>query len=149
MIHYTVLSRGARRFLLCAVMLAGALMLATSCGDDDEPKELTINYYMDVEERFLINGTSDLINRYFSPVDMMEEAIRNVYPKPDIQGNDEAVIAACDEKYQEFYSMYSGREDHLTCTMHLMRARMEGKIVKHSEMLKTYVIDVNPVTPEE
>ena len=148
MIHFTVLSRGARRFLLCAVMLAGALMLATSCGDD-EPKEMTINYYMDVEERFLINSTSDLINRYYNPVDLMEEAIRSVYPKPDTQGNDEAVIAACDKSYQNYYDMYTGREDHLTCTMHLIRAKMEGKIVKHSEMLKTYVVDVNPEIVEE
>lgn len=148
MIHYNVFSHGARRFLLCAVMMASALLLATSCGDD-EPKDMSINYYINVEEEFLINGSKDLINRYYNPRDMMLEVIHAAYPVADTKGNDEAVIAACDELYHRYYEMYTGREDHLTCKLHLMRGRFEGTIVKQSETLRTYVFDVNPYDIEE
>ena len=120
----------------------------TSCGDD-EPSATVIDYYVEVEEEFLINSSTDLIDRYYNPRDMMREVIRAAYPKPDIQGNDQAVIDACDELYYRYYSMYSGREDHLTCKLHLVRARMEGTIVRQSERLRTYVFDVNPAAIEE
>ena len=147
MMHYKEFSRGARHFLLCSILALGAMVM-TSCGDD-EPSATVIDYYVEVEEEFLINSSSDLIDRYYNPRDMMREVIRAAYPKPDIQGNDQAVIDACDELYYRYYSMYSGREDHLTCKLHLVRARMEGKIVRQSERLRTYVFDVNPAEIEE
>ncbi len=135
--------------MLCALMAVGAMLTATSCGDD-EPAATVINYYVDVEERFLINGNSDLNDRYYNPRDLMEEVIHTTYPTPDAQGNDQAVIAACDELYQRYLSMYQGREDHLTCIMHLTRVKLEGTIVRQSERLRTYVIDINPVDqPQE
>ena len=147
--HYKELSRGARHFLLCTILAVGAMIL-TSCGDD-EPTAKVIDYYIEVEEEFLINSSTDLPDRYYSPIDMMRDAIRATYPEPNAQGNDEAVIAACDEVYQEYYRIYgSGHyEDHLTCKLHLVRAKMEGKIVRQSEQIRTYVFDVNPTEVEE
>lgn len=149
MMHYKEFSRGARHFLLCTILALGAMVM-TSCGDD-EPSATVIDYYVEVEEEFLINSSSDLIDRYYNPRDMMREAIRATYPEPNAQGNDEAVISACEEVYQSYYRMYgSGQyEDHLTCKLHLVRARMEGKIVRQSERLRTYVFDVNPAEIEE
>lgn len=141
---------GAWRFLLCSFMVVAAMLTFTSCGDD-EPTANVIDYYIEVEEEFLINSSSDLIDRYYNPINMMREAIRTTYPEPNAQGNDEAVIAACEEVYQSYYRIYgSGQyEDHLTCTMHLVRAKLEGKIVRQSERIRTYVIDVNPAEIEE
>ena len=134
--------------LLCLIMAVGAMLTTTSCGDD-EPKANVIDYYIEVEEEFLINSSTDLIDRYYNPRDMMRETIRSVYPEPDNQGKDDAVIAACDELYQRYYDMYSGREDNLTCTLHLVRARLEGTIVRQSERIRTYVFDVNPLPESE
>ena len=136
--------------MLCSIMAVAAMLTTTSCGDD-EPTANVIDYYIEVEEEFLINSSSDLIDRYYSPIDLMREAIRATYPEPNAQGNDEAVIAACEEVYQAYYRVYgSGQyEDHLTCTMHLVRAQLEGKIVRQSERIRTYVIDVNPAEIEE
>lgn len=146
--HYKELYRSARHFLLCSVLAVGALITTTSCGDD-EPTANVIDYYVEVEEEFLINGSTDLIDRYYNPRDMMREVIHEAYPKPNLEGNDEVVIAACDELHQRYHTMYNGREDHLTCKLHLVRARMEGKIVRQSERIRTYIFDVNPATIEE
>ena len=150
MMHNNKLYHGAWRFLLCSLMAVAAMLTTTSCGDD-EPTAKVIDYYIEVEEEFLINSSSDLIDRYYNPIDLMKEAIRATYPEPTAQGNDEAVIAACEEVYQTYYRMYgSGQyEDHLTCKFHLVRAQLEGKIVRQSETLRTYVIDVNSAEIEE
>ena len=150
MMHNIKFHYGAWRFLLCSIMAVAAMLTTTSCGDD-EPTAKVIDYYIEVEEEFLINGSKDLPDRYYSPIDLMREAIRTTYPEPNAQGNDEAVIAACEEVYQAYYRVYgSGQyEDHLTCSMHLVRAQLEGKIVRQSERIRTYVIDVNPAEIEE
>lgn len=150
MMHNIKLYHGAWRYLLCSLMAIAAMLTTTSCGDD-EPTAKVIDYYIEVEEEFLINSSSDLLDRYHNPIDMMREAIRATYPEPNAQGNDEAVVAACEEVYQAYYGMYDNDhyEDHLTCTMHLVRAQLEGKIVRQSERIRTYVFDVNAAEIEE
>jgi len=129
--------------LLC--LATGAL---SSCGSD-EPDAMTIDYYVEVEEAFLVNSSPSHTDRYDNPVTLMRESIHKAYPNPDKVGNDEAVIAACDETYDRFYEMYTsktaGGGDHLTCLMHLVKVNKEGPIVRQSEYLKTYSIDVNPI----
>ena len=120
--------------------------MLSSCGKDDEPTS-SIDYYIEVEEQFLVNGAVDHTDRYYSPVTLMKEAIRNAYPEPNDIGDDEAVIRACDELQQRYISMYMNKGEHLTCLMHLVRAHKSGDIVKQSERLKTYNIDINP--PED
>lgn len=140
------LSRVWLFFAISCLLLAGL----TSCGND-EPDATTIDYYMEIEEDFLVNASSNYADRYknHNPKEMMKEAIRMAYPTPDMVGNDEAVIQACDEVYARFYEMYSGNGDHLTCLMHLVKVNKEGALVRQSEYLKTYNIDVNPIEPEE
>jgi len=118
----------------------------TSCGNDDEPTS-AIDYYLKVEEVFRVDGSTDHADRYYNPITLMKEAIRNAYPTPIAEGNDDAVINACDEVYSRFYSMYANKGEHLTCLVHLIKAHMSGDIVKDNELIKTYTIDVNP--PEE
>ena len=128
--------------MLLMLAVNGAFIVLTSCSNDDEPQ--TIGYYLNVEEEFLVNGSEDHTDRYYSPVTMMNEVIKTAYPKPTANGDDDKVIAACDELYQRYISMYSGKAEHLTCLIHLMRANLQGDIVKQSEIIRTYQFDINP-----
>lgn len=131
------------RTLLLALAFIGTAALFTSCGNDDEPVS-TIQYYLEVEEEFLVDGAVDHTDRYHSPVTLMKEVIQKAYPTPDAKGNDDAVITACDQLYQRYLEMYTGKAEHLTCLIHLVRANLSGDIVKQSERIKTYNFDINP-----
>ena len=128
--------------LLLSVAVIAATMTFVSCGDDDP--EAVIDYYVDVEEQFLVNESTATTDRYISPVTRMTEAIRKAYPNPNETGNDAAVIEACDKEYYDYLMMYTGRPEHFTCKLRVMRARKIGTIVKQSEELKTYTYDINP-----
>ncbi len=129
--------------LVFSCLLMGVL---SSCGSD-EPELLTVDYYIEVEESFLVNGNANFPDGYIDPVTTMRETIRKAYPKADNVGNDQAVVRACDEAYEKFYKDYTSGGDHLTCLMHLIKTRNEGIIVRESVRLKTYNIDVNPPLP--
>ena len=131
------------RMLVFSLVLASPLVLFTSCGDD-EPKSTVIDYYLNVEEGFLVNGSQDNTSRYYNPKDRMNAVIKQVYPTPDINGNDVAVIAACDQEYREYVEMYTGLSDHLTCIFHLVRATKKDGIIRQNETIKTYIYDINP-----
>lgn len=129
-------------FVLSCLLLGGL----SSCGSD-EPEGECIDYYIEVEEEFLVNGAVNYTDRYkeHNPITMMKEAIHKVYPNPDINGNDTAVLLACEGVYEWFYTAYNGNGDHLTCLVHLVKAHKEGGLVRQSERIKTYNIDVNPL----
>jgi len=132
----------AWRSLLLLLAMTGLLTTLASCGND-EPEVTTIDYYLEVEEEFLVNGQTDHTDRYYSPITMMREVIDTAYPTPDAVGNDDAVIAACDELYLRYQQMYDGKAEHLTCLVHVVRAVMQGDIVKQGTRLKTYSFDIN------
>lgn len=135
---------------MACLLLIGSAMTLTSCGDDDGPTGTVIDYYLDVEEQFLIDGSTYRTDRYESPMTRMRDAIRAAYPEPNNVGNDDAVLAACDKEYASFVEMYSGTTvGHFTCLFHLVRATKSGTVVKQNEVLKTYVYDINPVEPED
>lgn len=135
-----------RLLLLMAITMAAMMAMLSSCGNDDEPTT-TIDYYLKVEEVFLVDGAVDHTDRYYSPITLMKEAIRKAYPTPNATGDDEAVIKACDDLYLRYIEMYDSKAEHLTCLVHLVRATMSGDIVKLNEPLKTYTFDINP--PED
>ena len=130
--------------LLFVLLLAAPLFILTACGDDDDEPTTTIDYYLEVEEEFLVDGAVDHTDRYYSPITLTREALRKAYPEPNAQGDDEAVINACNEVYSRYITMYDGKAEHLTCLYHLVRATKSGDIVKQGERLKTYLIDINP-----
>jgi predicted phosphoadenosine phosphosulfate sulfurtransferase len=66
----------------------------------------------------------------------MKEKIDEVYPVHDMQGNDAAVLMACDEVYDMYQQ--SGMQNNAMCIATLYRATMSGIIVKKSTPLKTY-----------
>ena len=131
------------RSLLLALLFILPLSALTSCGDDDEPTT-TIDYYIEVEEEFLVDGTIDHTDRYYSPVTLMREALRKAYPEPNAQGADQAAITASAEGNHRYNSMYDAKAEHLTCLFHLVRATKSGDIVTQGERLKTYSVDINP-----
>lgn len=132
------------RQLAFALLLLLPLVAFTSCGDDKDEPTSTIDYYLEVEEEFLVDGAVDHTDRYYSPITLTREALRKAYPEPNAQGDDEAVINACNEVYSRYITMYDGKAEHLTCLYHLVRATKSGDIVKQGERLKTYLIDINP-----
>ena len=136
------------RGLLFSLLILGAAATFNSCGDD-EPSGTVIDYYLDVEEEFLIDGTTSHTDRYESPIFRMRDAIRKAYPTPDTNGNDDAVIAACDKEYETYVETYTGYGEHFTCLFHLVRATKRGDRVILNEELKTYTYDVNPIEPED
>jgi len=126
--------------LLLSLMLVGTMAGLASCGSDDEPKANVIDYYISVEEVFLVNG-STYTSGYENPRLYMKDAIHQAYPTPNEKGDDEAVIAACDQAYHDYVEMYTGYAAHITCMVRLMRRdTKEGSV----QELKTYVYNINP-----
>lgn len=130
--------------LQLVALLVGAAFVLTSCGDDDEPKGTVIDYYVNVGEVFLVNGSTATAGRYQNPVNRLTDAIRKAYPSPNAQGADEAVIAACDAEYTTYREMYTGLPDHLTGLFTLVRVVKQGTRIKQSEDIRIYVYDINP-----
>lgn len=131
------------RGLLFSLMFLGFIATFTSCGND-EPNSEVIDYYLNIEEEFLVDGSTSHTDRYYNPITRMKAAIKAAYPKPDKTGNDDAVIEACNKEYEAYQGLYVGGKEHLTCMFHLVRATKKGDIVKTNETLKTYVYDINP-----
>jgi hypothetical protein len=129
-------------FAITLVLVATTLFTMTSCGDD-EPDATVVDYYVNVEEQFLITGSTDKTDRYENPVTRMRNAIHKAYPSPDNKGNDEAVLAACEQEYQTYKQLYLGYADHFTCLFHIVRAVKQGNEVKENVTLLTYVYDIN------
>lgn len=150
-INYCTTMKKLSRVWHVLVMSCLLMAILPSCGSD-EPDSMTVDYYLEIEEVFLVNGATSRVDRYkeSNPITMMREAIRTAYPKLNTVGDDQAVIEACDKVYDSFNEMYSGKtDDHLTALVHLIRVNKEGEIVRKSEYLKTYNINVNPPAPEE
>ena len=145
------------RLLLLVGMLAGVLTGASSC-DNDEPN-LDVGYYLGIQSQVRLNlseneesqGTSaqpyaDMLS---TTIVRMRVALRNAYPVPNTYGNDSRVIAALDDIFMEYKSMYGSSERNTVCVVKLYRARMENNIVKKSKTLKTYHFGAIPPGTEE
>ena len=130
------------RLMLLSLFFIVAAATFSSCGDA-EPSAEVIDYYVNVEEQFLVDGSTLHTDRYFNPVKRMQDAIRKAYPTPNAVGADDAVIAACDKEHGEYISMYAGQSQHMTCLMNVVKVLKRGGIVKQSETLMTYVYDIN------
>lgn len=134
------------RVLLLSLLFVSTVLTFNSCGND-EPDADVIDYYVRVDEEFLVDGSTTLVNRFYSPRDRMREAIRKVYPTPDKNGNDDAVLAACEKEFEDYYAMYEGLPEHFTCLICVVKTHMSGYTVKQSEPLMYYHYDINPPEP--
>ena len=66
------------RMLALSLLLASPLVMLTSCGDD-EPKSMVIDYYLNVEEGFLVNGSIDQTAKYYK---LIPSPMRKVMTRP-------------------------------------------------------------------
>mgnify|MGYP006916043003 CR=1 FL=1 len=126
-----------------AMMLLAAMMLCSlgGCTSEDEP-ESGIDYYLGIQTKYYIYRIpgaippapqEDMIGFLTSK---MKIRIREVYPKRGLVGNDNAVLAACDEIYREYREI--GYKTETKCVAVLYRADMSGTIVKRSTPIKRY-----------
>lgn len=120
--------------LLCLVTVT----VFTSCESAEEP-EVAIDYYLTIESRVPLKNTlSPRGNMMGQITSRMKTAIHEVYPVPNLQGDDVAVLVACDEAYSYYREAYPAGAQNTECVAKLYRARMQGKIVKRSVAIKTY-----------
>ena len=128
------------RRLLIALFTVSSLCFLGSCTNDDEP-EVVINYYLSIQTRTRIyrrgglppDPKEDMIGKLTTK---MRARIRETYPNPDLEGNDAAVIVACDEIYRQY--LETGLRERVECVATLYRARMSNSIVKQSTPIKNY-----------
>lgn len=132
------------QLLPLVLFVVGLAFTLSSCGDD-EPSGTVIDYYLQVEEEFLVNGSSDGVSRFYNPKERMMEAIRSVYPKANAEGADELVLAACEKEYADYCNMYTdaGNKEHFTCIFSLVRVVKNGTRIKQSETLRRFIYDIN------
>ena len=127
--------------LAIALIAVCSLFCMTSCDNDDEPKVMTVNYYLSVLSKYPIYRRGglppapkeDMIGKITT---QMRTCIEEVYPNPDTLGNDYAVLVRCDELYRQY--LESGYKANTECKVVLYRAKMSGTIVRNSKPLKTY-----------
>ncbi len=130
--------------MLLTLVIAASLCGFASCGND-EPDAGAIDYYIEVEEQFLVNGSLDGVSRYDNPITLMNAAIQRAYPTKTQQGADQEVIAACDKAYEDFVALYEGdlRDENLTALVNLKRVVRHGGTIRENETLKAYLFNVN------
>ena len=135
---------GFWKLMVLSVLLLGMMSSLTSCGNDEPANGLT-DYYLEIEEQFLVNGSTDGTSRYENPVNLMKDAIQKAYPTKTGEGNDKAVIAACDKAFEDYVALYEGdlRDENLTALVNLKRVIRRDGIIRESETLKTYQYNIN------
>ncbi len=122
-----------------AVVAVFSLLSLGSCAND-EP-DIYIDYYLTIQskERIFRRGglppdpKEDVIGKLITD---MRTKIKDVYPVPNMEGNDGAVLVLCDEIYRQY--LETGFRDHTECVAILYRARMQGGIIRQSTKIKTY-----------
>lgn len=136
-----------KRLLLGLSLLFFPLMSLTSCGND-EP-DLMVGYYLSINSQVGYMATteneeqgtmsdSNYGNVLYTTITKMRQALHNAYPIASKDGNDVAVLSACDNIYREYKSMYGALEKNTICVAKIYRARMDGEIVVSSKTLTVY-----------
>lgn len=136
--------------------LAGILLLllgvvtTASCGHD-EPDWL-IGYYMHINSQVPIsteedgqgttsdNPAADVLS---ITIRNMKDAMRRAYPVNTRQGNDAAVLTACDSVYRSYNLSYGDQKRNTVCVVKIFRAHMDEEgIARESRLLTTYHLGV-------
>lgn len=142
--------------LLTLLLFLTALM-PTSCGSD-EP-EMLVGYYLTIDSQVRLSllendeeqGTSanpdeDVLS---NTIVKMKKALQDSYPEATYNGNDAAVIAALDDIYKQYKSMYSHLERGTVCTVKLYRAKLDNGIVVNSKSIKVFLFGALPQSTEQ
>ena len=137
-----------RRLLLTLALLVIPLLMLTSCGDDDD--DMLVSYYMSIDSSVGYSASSEdeqqgtmsensSGNVLYTTITRMKRALRNAYPIADYQGNDPAVLTACDNIYREYKNMYGAHEKNTVCVVKILRTHIDNDgIVRDSRTLTVY-----------
>lgn len=129
------------RRLAIVIIAVFTLCCIGACSSDDEPEITSIDYYLSIQTPYAIYRSGalppppkeDMIGKLTLK---MKKRIHEAYPERDMQGNDAAVLVACDEVYKEYRE--TGLKSNTMCVATLYRARMSGMIIKQSTPIKQY-----------
>ena len=127
----SIRQRQAAAILLTILSIA---MTATSC-DKDEP--MKVGYYFTVNNREYQKEMAPRDDKAYIVIHAMNDAIKKVYPKPSVNGNDDAVIRVCNDVYQQY------RQDHPDYFSNfyiakMYRGWMTDGVIKSSTVLATW-----------
>lgn len=126
------------RLLLLSLLFIVSATTFSSCTSEDEP-DISIDYYLSIEPRHPIHNTLDTrANMMGQITTRMRVAIQEVYPVRNLQGNDVAVMKACDDAYSYYREAYPAGAQNTECVVKLYRARMDGMVIRQSVPLKSY-----------
>ncbi len=136
------------------LLITSCVLLALGACTADEEPETAIGYYITIQSKYPIRALGGMPpmpkEKMIGDITSgMQAAIRKVYPVHDQQGDDYAVIRACDDLYRSYYEAYRdtsavisntlmGGSRASECNVVLYRARMSGIIVRASYPIKTY-----------
>lgn len=132
------LPRVAAVLLLCVPPLTVlSLAVLTSCDKQDEPV-LTVDYFFTV-----VSGPPDYepvpkSEMVYTITGKMKESLREVYPRATVEGNDGAVVGACDQVYRHYLQEHPEAAQYFYCEARLHRAKMRGSIVASYVIIKRY-----------
>ncbi len=145
------------RLILLVLLCFGTSLVPTSCGSD-EPN-LLVGYYLTIDSQVRLSvyehdeeqGTSadpdaDVLS---NTIVKMKTALKEAYPEPTGQGDDAAVIAALDNIYRKYKTMYSHLEKGTVCTVKLHRAKLDDGIVINSRPMTAFFFGALPPTYEQ
>ncbi len=136
-----------KKLLLTLSLLLFPLMSLTSCGDDES--DLMVGYYLSIQSQVGYMSSSEnegqgtmsdsnYGNVLYTTITKMRQALHNAYPIVSKEGNDVAVLSACDNIYREYKNMYGALEKNTICVVKIYRTRMDGDIVVNSKTLTVY-----------
>ena len=118
---------------MCIVLVS----VLAGCDKADEPT-FTIDYFFMVTCNPPDYEPVPKSDPAYTVTAVMKDSIRRVYPKATIQGDDGAVIAACDKVYYRYLAEHPEAAQYFYCVARLYRARMRGSIVASYTTIKSY-----------
>jgi len=143
--------------LIIAAVISCLTLSLNSCGND-EP-DMLVGYYLGIQSQVRLtlseedesqgtsaSPTADMLS---TTIVRMRVALRNAYPTANTHGNDSRVIAALDDIFRDYKTMYGASERNTVCVVKLYRTSMEDDIVKHSRTIQTYHFGALPPENDE
>lgn len=126
-----------RRVLFLLPMCIMLVSVLAGCDKADEPT-FTIDYFFMVTCNPPDYEPVPKSDPAYTVTAVMKDSIRRVYPKATVQGDDGAVIAACDKVYYRYLAEHPEAAQYFYCVARLYRARMRGSIVASYTTIKYY-----------
>ncbi len=137
------------------------LLLAASCGSDDEPAA-TYKYYMLIQsqvplelsdnaeaEGAIASGSESVIS---TTVKRIQAVVGAYDPQQNSTDIEASLLWKCDSIYNDYASSHTQYSGQTVCFVQIVRSKMENGVSKESTILKTYQFrtlkDIEPDDPD-